>query len=86
MFEDKKITIEKVKELVCSIQTEYENELDYDYAPKYKQFLKDDKSKTFEELDIENKTYTSEEVMCIMDGYLNQFTDKLFNCIDDELK
>ena len=36
MFEDKKITIEKVKDLVYALQNEFDNELDYDYKSKYK--------------------------------------------------
>ena len=36
MFEDKKITIEKVKDLVYALQNEFNNELDYDYKSKYK--------------------------------------------------
>ena len=31
MFEDKKITIEKVKDLIYELQNEFDNELDYDY-------------------------------------------------------
>ena len=36
MFENKKITIEKVKDLVYALQNEFDNELDYDYKSKYK--------------------------------------------------
>ena len=36
MFEDKKITIEKVKDLIYALQNEFDNELDYDYKSKYK--------------------------------------------------
>ena len=36
MFEDKKITIEKVKDLIYALQNEFDNELDYDYMSKYK--------------------------------------------------
>ena len=36
MFENKKITIEKVKDLVYTLQNEFDNELDYDYISKYK--------------------------------------------------
>ena len=36
MFEDKKITIEKVKDLIYALQNEFDNELDYDYISKYK--------------------------------------------------
>ena len=36
MFENKKITIEKVKDLVYALQNEFDNELDYDYTSKYK--------------------------------------------------
>ena len=36
MFEDKKITIEKVKDLIYALQNEFDNELDYDYTSKYK--------------------------------------------------
>ena len=36
MFEDKKITIEKVKDLIYELQNEFDNELDYDYKSKYK--------------------------------------------------
>ena len=36
MFEDKKITIEKVKDLIYTLQNEFDNELDYDYKSKYK--------------------------------------------------
>ena len=36
MFEDKKITIEKVKDLIYTLQNEFDNELDYDYKSNYK--------------------------------------------------
>ena len=36
MFENKKITIEKVKDLVYALQNEFDNELDCDYKSKYK--------------------------------------------------
>ena len=36
MFEDKKITIEKVKDLIYALQNEFDNELDYDYKSNYK--------------------------------------------------
>ena len=36
MFENKKITIEKVKDLVYALQNEFDNELGYDYMSKYK--------------------------------------------------
>lgn len=36
MFEDNKITKEKVKELLYAIQNEIVNELDFDYESKYK--------------------------------------------------
>ena len=36
MFENKKITIEKVKDLIYALQNEFDNELDYDYKSKYK--------------------------------------------------
>lgn len=36
MFEDKKITIEKVKDLIYALQNEFDNELDDDYTSKYK--------------------------------------------------
>ena len=36
MFENKKITIEKVKDLIYTLQNEFDNELDYDYKSKYK--------------------------------------------------
>ena len=36
MFENKKITIEKVKDLIYALQNEFDNELDYDYISKYK--------------------------------------------------
>ena len=36
MFKDKKITIEKVKDLVYALQNEFDNELDYDYKSNYK--------------------------------------------------
>ena len=36
MFENKKITIEKVKDLIYVLQNEFDNELDYDYKSKYK--------------------------------------------------
>lgn len=36
MFEDKKITIEKVKDLIYALQNEFDNELDYEYTSKYK--------------------------------------------------
>lgn len=36
MFEDKKITIEKVKDLIYALQNEFDNELDYDYTSEYK--------------------------------------------------
>ena len=36
MFENKKITIEKVKDLIYALQNEFDNELDYDYTSKYK--------------------------------------------------
>lgn len=31
MFKDKKITIEKVNDLLYAVRNEFENELDYDY-------------------------------------------------------
>jgi hypothetical protein len=36
MFEDKKITIEKVKDLIYALQNEFNNELDDDYKSEYK--------------------------------------------------
>ena len=36
LFENKKITIEKVKDLIYTLQNEFDNELDYDYKSKYK--------------------------------------------------
>ncbi len=36
MFEDKKITTEKAKDLLYNLQNEFENELDYDYQSEYK--------------------------------------------------
>ena len=36
MFENKKITIEKVKDLIYALQNEFDNELDYDDTSKYK--------------------------------------------------
>lgn len=39
MFEDKKITIEKVKDLIYALQNEFNNELDDDYKSKYKEEL-----------------------------------------------
>lgn len=39
MFENKKITIEKVKDLIYALQNELDNELDYDYISKYKKEL-----------------------------------------------
>ena len=36
MFENKKITIEKVKDLVYALQNEFDNQLDHDYKTKYK--------------------------------------------------
>ena len=36
MFENKKIAIEKVKDLIYALQNEFDNELDYDYKSKYK--------------------------------------------------
>ena len=36
MFEDKKITKEKVKDLLYNIQNEVFNELDFDYESEYK--------------------------------------------------
>lgn len=36
MFENKKITIEKVKDLIYALQNEFDNELDYDYTSEYK--------------------------------------------------
>ena len=36
MFENKKITIEKVKDLIYTLQNEFDNELDYDYKSNYK--------------------------------------------------
>ena len=36
MFENKKITIEKVKDLIYALQNEFDNELDYDYKSNYK--------------------------------------------------
>lgn len=41
MFEDKKITIEKVKDLIYALQNEFDNELDYDYTSKYKAELEE---------------------------------------------
>lgn len=32
MFEDKKITKDKVKDLLYSVRNEFDNELDYDYV------------------------------------------------------
>lgn len=39
MFEDKKITTEKVKDLLYNLQNEFENELDFDYKSEYKKEL-----------------------------------------------
>lgn len=42
MFEDKKITIEKVKDLLYNVRNEFDNELDYDYESDSKKELSDD--------------------------------------------
>ena len=39
MFEDKEITVEKVKDLLYATKNEFENELDYDYFSEYKEEL-----------------------------------------------
>lgn len=41
MFEDKKITTEKVKDLLYNLQNEFENELDFDYKSEYKEKLEE---------------------------------------------
>lgn len=41
MFEDKKITTEKVKDLLYNLQNEFENELDFDYQSEYKEKLEE---------------------------------------------
>lgn len=42
MFEDKNITIQKVKDLLYSIQNEFSNELDYDYDFNGRELVEDD--------------------------------------------
>lgn len=42
MFKDKKITIEKVKDLLYNVRNEFDNELDYDYESDSKRELSDD--------------------------------------------
>lgn len=42
MFEDKKITKEKVKDLLYAIQNEFDNELDYDFDYNDKELTDDD--------------------------------------------
>ena len=42
MFEDKKITIEKVKDLLYNVRNEFDNELDYDYESDSKRELSND--------------------------------------------
>lgn len=37
MFKDKKITKEKIKDLLYAIQNEFINELDFDYESKFKE-------------------------------------------------
>lgn len=41
MFEDKTITIQKVKDLIYALRNEFDNELDYDYESNYKSELTD---------------------------------------------
>lgn len=41
MFENKKITTEKVKDLLYNLQNEFENELDFDYQSEYKEKLEE---------------------------------------------
>lgn len=42
MFEDKKITIEKVKDLIYRVQNEFDNELDYDFDYNGRELTDDD--------------------------------------------
>ena len=42
MFEDKRITIEKVKAILYSLQNEFNNELDYDYDYNGRELTEDD--------------------------------------------
>ena len=39
MLEDRKITIEKVKDILFNVRNEFDNELDYDYGRDYKEDL-----------------------------------------------
>ena len=42
MFENKKITIEKVKEIIYKLVNEFDNELDYDYDYNDRELTNDD--------------------------------------------
>ena len=42
MFEDKKITKEKVKDLLYALQNEFDNELDFEYTSDYKKEITND--------------------------------------------
>lgn len=42
MFEDKKITKEKIKDLLYALQNEFDNELDFEYTSDYKKEITND--------------------------------------------